>query len=143
MKGISLQLVTIIIHINIIFCLSSFSMASEPPKQKSFIVMDGSCCGGEESDPHAVHGIQTESGAFVLSGKIIDRSGYEDGFIVKVPHSLPDGQIFLNQEEEFNLDWTVKIGKTNNRDGINAAASLKGAIFAGGYMQYPSGVING
>ena len=142
MKRVSLQFITMIIHIIIILCLSSFSIASDSPKQKSFIVMDGNCCGGEESDPHAVHGIQTESGAFVLSGKIIDRSGYEDGFIVKVPHSLPDGQIFLHQEEEFNLDWTVKIGKTNNRDGINAAASLKGAIFAGGYMQDPSGVIN-
>ena len=77
--------------------------------------MDGSCCGGEESDPHAVHGIQTESGAFILSGKIIDRTGYEDGFVVKVPNSLPDGQVFLHQEEEFNLDWTLKIGKVNKR----------------------------
>ena len=143
MKRVSLQFITMIIQINIILCLSSFSMASESPKQKSFIVMDGNCCGSEESDPHAVHGIQTESGAFVLSGKIIDRSGYEDGFIVKVPHSLPDGQIFLHQEEELNLDWTAKIGKTNNRDGVNAAASLKGAIFAGGYVQDPGGIING
>mgnify|MGYP007000148108 len=61
----------------------------------------------------------------------------------KVPHSLPGGQIFLHQEEEFNLDWTVKIGKTNKRDGINAAASLKGAIFAGGYIQNTDDVING
>ena len=92
------KFITTIIHITIILCLPSLSSASDFPNQKSFIVMDGSCCGGEESDPHAVHGIQTESGAFVLSGKIIDRSGYEDGFVVKVPHSLPDGQIFLHQE---------------------------------------------
>ena len=37
----------------------------------------------------------------------------------------------------------VKFGKTNKRDGINAATSLKGAIFAGGYMQDPDDVING
>ena len=137
------KFITTIIHITVILCFPSLSGASDFPKQKSFIVMNGSCCGGEESDPHAVHGIQTESGAFVLSGKIIDRSGYEDGFVVKVPHSLPDGQIFLHPEEEFNFDWIVKIGKMSKRDGINATASLKGAIFAGGYMQNPNGVING
>ena len=137
------KFITTIIHITIILCLPSLSSASDFPNQKSFIVMDGSCCGGEESDPHAVHGIQTESGAFVLSGKIIDRSGYEDGFVVKVPHSLPGGKIFLHQEEDFNLDWSVKIGKKNKRDGINAAASLQEAVFAGGYTQDLDGIING
>ena len=131
-----------IIHIILLFCSPSLSVASDIPKQKSFIVMDGSCCNGEESDPHAVHGIQTKSGAFILSGKIIDGSGYEDGFIIKVPHSLPDGQIFLHHEEEFNLDWTVIIGKANKRDGINAAADMEGAIFAGGYMQNQDDIIN-
>ena len=126
-----------ITQITLILWLPSISFASDFLKQKSFTVMDGSCCGGEDSDPHAVHGIQTESGAFILSGKIIDRTGYEDGFVVKVPNSLPDGQVFLHQEEEFNLDWMFKIGKVNKRDGINAAAYLKGAIFAGGYMQNP------
>ena len=61
-----------IIHIILIFCAPSLSVASDIPKQKSFIVMDGSCCNGEESDPHAVHGIQTQSGAFILSGIIIE-----------------------------------------------------------------------
>ena len=143
MNRILEKFITNIIRIILILCLPSLSVALEIPKQKSFIVMDGSCCGGEDSDPHAVHGIQTESGAFVLSGKIIDESGYEDGFVVKVPHSLPVGQIFLHDEEEFNLDWMVKIGKTNKRDGINAAASMNGAVFAGGYMQNPDGIING
>ena len=143
MNRISAKFITTTIHIILILCLPSLSIALDFPKQKSFVVMDGSCCGGEDSDPHAVHGIQTESGAFVLSGKIIDGLGYEDGFIVKVPGALPDGQNFLHQEEEFNLDWTVKIGKTNKRDGINAAAYMEGAIFAGGYMQNQDGVING
>ena len=143
MNRISAKFITTTIHIILILCLPSLSIALDFPKQKSFVVMDGSCCGGEDSDPHAVHGIQTESGAFVLSGKIVDGSGYEDGFVVKVPHSLPVGQIFLHDEEEFNLDWMVKIGKTNKRDGINAAASMNGAVFAGGYMQNPDGIING
>ena len=143
MNRILVKFIKNIIYIILIVCLPSLSVASDIPKQKSFIVMDGSCCGGEDSDPHAVHGIQTESGAFFLSGKILDGSGHEDGFIVKVPHALPDGQIFLHQENEFNLDWTVIIGKRNKRDGINAAAYMEGAIFAGGYMQNQDDVING
>ena len=102
--------------------------ASDYPSEKSFFVMDGSCCGGEETDPHAVHGIETETGAFVLSGKMIDQTGMEDGFIIKIPGSLPDEKIFLHEEEEFNFDWFVKLGNVNKRDGINAAASSEGSI---------------
>jgi len=28
------------------------------------MVADGDCCGGQESDPHAVHGIQANDGNF-------------------------------------------------------------------------------
>ena len=123
--------------------LPSFILASDYPREKSFFVMDGSCCGGEETDPHAVHGIETETGAFVLSGKMIDQSGMEDGFVIKIPRSLPDEKIFLNEEEEFNLDWFVKLGNVNKRDGINASAFSEGSIFAVGYMQNQRGIIEG
>ena len=125
----------------LILLLTSSSLAFELPKQSSFFVMDGSCCGGEDSDPHAVHGFETAKGAFILSGKIIDESGLEDGFVVKVPHSLPEDTIFLHEEEEFNVDWSVKIGIPNKREGINAAAELNGAIFAGGYLENQRGII--
>lgn len=121
----------------------SLSSASGLPREKSFFVMDGSCCGGEETDPHAVHGVETETGAFILSGKMIDQSGMEDGFIIKIPSSLPDEKVFLHEEEEFNLDWFIQFGKVNKRDGINAAAAFLGSIFAGGYAQNEQGVIDG
>lgn len=121
---------------------SSSSLAFELPAHSSFYVMDGSCCGGEESDPHAVHGFETEKGNFILSGKMFDASGLEDGFIVKLPNSLPSKTIFLSDEEEFNLDWSVKIGATGKRDGINAAASQGGAVFAGGYLENQRGIID-
>ena len=127
----------------LITTFSTYSLAGDLPKEKSFFVMDGSCCGGEETDPHAVHGIETETGAFILSGKMIDQSGMEDGFIVKIPNSLPSEKIFLHEEEEFNLDWFVKFGNINKRDGINAAASFRGSIFAGGYVQNKRGLIDG
>ena len=132
----------IIIIVTLFFILPAVSFASDYPRQKSFYVMDGSCCGGEDSDPHAVHAIETETGAFILSGKMIDRSGMEDGFVVKIPNSLPDEQIFLHEEEDFNLDWSVKIGSVKKRDGINATASVKGAIFAGGYLGNQRGIID-
>jgi len=123
--------------------LSSYTLASDLLREKSFFVMDGSCCGGEETDPHAVHGIETETGAFILAGKITDQSRMEDGFIIKIPSSLPDEKIFLHEEEEFNLDWFVKFGNVNKRDGINAVASSRGSVFAGGYAENKRGVIDG
>ena len=131
---------TIFLITLILFPFSS-SVALEKLKQKSFYVMDGDCCGGEESDPHAVHGIETESGAFILTGKIIDESGMEDGFIVKVPNSLPDEKIFLHEDEDFNIDWSLKIGSENKRDGLNSTALLTDAIFAGGYLENQRGII--
>ncbi len=133
----------ILIITALVTIIPSSIWASDYPSEKSFFVMDGSCCGGEETDPHAVHGIETETGAFVLSGKMIDQTGTEDGFIIKIPGSLPDEKIFLNEEEEFNFDWFVKLGNVNKRDGINAAASSEGYIFAVGYMQSQRGFIEG
>ena len=34
----------------------------EVPKTKSYYVIDGSCCGGEDSDPHAVFGLEASDG---------------------------------------------------------------------------------
>ena len=132
-----------LILITLITTFSSLSSASGLPREKSFFVMDGSCCGGEETDPHAVHGVETDTGAFILSGKMIDQSGMEDGFIIKIPRSLPDEKIFLHEEEEFNLDWFIKFGNINKRDGVNAAAAFLGSIFAVGYVQNEQGVIDG
>ena len=73
----------ILIITALVTIIPSSIWASDYPSEKSFFVMDGSCCGGEETDPHAVHGIETETGAFVLSGKMIDQTGMEDGFIIK------------------------------------------------------------
>ena len=49
----------------LVLLLSSSSSALELPKKSSFFVMDGSCCGGEESDPHAVHGFETAKGNLI------------------------------------------------------------------------------
>ena len=46
------------------FVVISDSVASELPVRERVFVMDGSCHGGEDVDPHAVLGMQTETAAF-------------------------------------------------------------------------------
>ena len=73
---------------------------------------------------------------------MIDESVMEDGFVVKMSHTLAEASIFLHEEEEFNVDWSVRIGIPNKREGINAAAELNGAIFAGSYLENQRGIID-
>ena len=59
----------------LVLLLSYNGSAFELPSRSSFYLMNSSCRGGEESDPHAVHGIKTEKGDFIFSGKMIVASG--------------------------------------------------------------------
>ena len=54
----------------------------------SYYVLDGTCCGGEDSDPHAVFGIETLDG-YILLGKSIDSGRSENAFAVKLSKRLP------------------------------------------------------
>ena len=45
------------------------------PNTISINVTTSECCGGEEADPHAVHGLETDDQAFILSGKSADSEG--------------------------------------------------------------------
>jgi len=106
------------------------------------MVTDGDCCGGEESDPHAVHGIQANDGSYFLSGKSLDKSGKENGFIIKIPSDLPNEKVFLNPDEEYNLEWSFILGSNNKKDGINATAVLSDSVFVAGYVENSKGVID-
>ena len=53
------------------------------PNTISFKVTTSECCGGEDADPHAVHGLETDDRAFILSGKSADSKGARDGFVVR------------------------------------------------------------
>ena len=86
------------------FTLLSFNAFSERlPHTKLYAVTDGFCCGGEESDPHAVYGFEVMNNGFVLSGKSIDSEGTEEGFVIKFPDNLPNESIFLSPDEELSL----------------------------------------
>ena len=51
----------------------------EIPKTKSYYVVDSFCCGGEDSDPHAVFGVESPDG-YILLGKSLDDTYTENGF---------------------------------------------------------------
>ena len=71
--GKIMKIIIITIFIYIFYTINALS--ENPPQTKLYAVIDGSCCGGEESDPHAVHGIEVLNNGFILSGKSIDIEG--------------------------------------------------------------------
>ena len=112
------------------FTLLSFNAFSERlPHTKLYAVTDGFCCGGEESDPHAVYGFEVMNNGFVLSGKSIDSEGTEEGFVIKFPDNLPDDRIFLSPDEEHSFDWVYLFGSPGKRDGANGAISIFDSVF--------------
>ena len=128
----------------ILFLIFSLDVIGEVlPKTKLYAVTDGFCCGGEESDPHAVHGFEVMNNGFVLSGKSIDSEGTEEGFVIKFPDNLPDDRIFLSPDEEYSFDWVYLFGSSGKRDGANGAASIFDSVFVAGYKENNSGVIKG
>ena len=50
------------------------ALSNEKLITESYYVVDSSCCGGEDSDPHPVFGISSNKG-FILLGKSLDPYG--------------------------------------------------------------------
>ena len=65
----SLLLIAWFLHI-------SLALGQSQPSKYLYYVLDGTCCGGEDSDPHAVFGIEASDG-YILLGKSIDTGGLE------------------------------------------------------------------
>ena len=133
--------IIIIISIYIFYTINAFS--ENLPKTMLYAVLDGSCCGGEESDPHAVHGIEVLNNGFILSGKSIDHKGSEEGFVIKLPQNMPNERLYLHEEEEYNFDWSFTFGSPGRRDGANGAASIYESVFVAGYSENRNKVIDG
>ena len=65
------------------FLYIPLALGQSQPSKYSYYVLDGNCCGGEDSDPHAVFGIEASDG-YILLGKSIDTGGLESAFAVKL-----------------------------------------------------------
>ncbi len=121
--------------------LCSDIFGKEVPTTKSYYVIDGSCCGGEESDPHAVFGIEASDG-YILLGKSLDMNSKEDGFAVKIRKNLPNRKLFLHPEEENTFDWSILTGEKGKRDGFNTAVILGKHVFIAGYKETKKNIID-
>jgi len=97
----------------------------------------GSFLGGEDTDPHAVHGIELAAGGFAVAGKYDIGKGAAGGFVVAVeerPGGFEDGKHL--EIEDGAAAWQVKFGvkKGNNgRSGVNMVAERGGYLFAVGF----------
>ena len=108
----------------IFLIISSISLAMEPPETKYFMVTD-QCC-GEDSDPHAVHGIAVEENGYILSGKSVDNEESHDGFVVKFPYlKNEEGNIWLHPEDDFNIEWTYIFGSDGKLDALSISTPYK------------------
>lgn len=116
-------------------------IGEESTKTKLYYVVDSICCGWEESDPHAVFGIESTDG-YILIGKSIDEQAKENGFAIKIPNDLPSEKLFLHPEEEETFEWSIVIGDDGMRDGFNSAVILGDYIFIAGYRETKPNIIS-
>ena len=123
------------------FLYTPLTLGQSQPPTHSYYVLDGTCCGGEDSDPHAVFGIEASDG-YILLGKSIDSGGSENAFAVKLSKKLPKEKLFLHPEEDKSFEWSLVFGEANKRDGFNSAAVLGEYIFLAGYKESKVGVID-
>ena len=116
-------------------------IGEESTKTKLYYVVDSICCGWEESDPHAVFGLESADG-YILIGKSIDEQAKENGFAIKIPNDLPSEKLFLHPEEEETFEWSIVIGDDGMRDGFNSAVILGDYIFIAGYRETKPNIKN-
>ena len=75
----------------IIPIIINFVQAEETAQSIGFFVTNESCC-GEDSDPHAVHGIEVPGEGIVLAGKFSDLGNSNDGFVSKISDDYGSGE---------------------------------------------------
>ena len=100
------------------------------PKEIFYAATSETCCG---EDPHAVHGIETPDGGFVLTGKSLDHDGEWQGFAVKFPANIPSGSHWLDPEEKVSYEWSYVFGSDDAKDGGNAVAATEESVFVAGF----------
>ena len=126
MRSISSLCTTVILLLN--FSNPNLASATDGPTYKdqgapntiSFNVTTSKCCGGEEADPHAVHGLETDDQAFILSGKSVDSKGAHDGFVVRFSDFREEeGILWLLPEEDYSYEWVYRFGSDLASSALN------------------------
>ena len=114
------------------FLITTIAGAEERAETIGFFVTNESCC-GEDSDPHAVHGIEVLGGGVVLAGKNIDLGNSHDGFVIKFPKvDEEEGNVWLLPGEDLSFDWVFSFGTEGKEDAANSTAILDNYVFVAG-----------
>ena len=124
------------------FIYTQVALGQSQPSKYSYYVLDGTCCGGEDSDPHAVFGIEASDG-YILLGKSIDKGGLENAFAVKLSKRLPSntssdyGKPFSDVFKEYKYDF-YKIDKMLFSPAKVIVSSIKtGKTYVSGSINLP------
>ena len=128
----------------IIFLITpNFVQAEESAQSIGFFVTNKSCC-GEDSDPHAVHGIEVPGEGIVLAGKFSDLGNSNDGFVIKFPMIMEAGRenVWLLPDEDLSYDWVFSFGSKGVEDVANAAVFLNDFVFVAGLLSSKEGTLD-
>ena len=93
-------------------------------------------------DPHAVHGIGTSDGGYLVVGKSLDKSGSSDAFALKVLPNNWTGYLHLSPPSEASnatWSWSLARGTSGKLDGFNQVAEVGSALFLVGFKGMSDG----
>ena len=93
-------------------------------------------------DPHAVHGIGTSDGGYLVVGKSLDISGSSDAFALKVVPNNWSGYLHLSPPSEASnatWSWSLARGESGKQDGFNQVAEVGSALFLAGFKGMSDG----
>ncbi len=127
----------------IVFIIPNFAQAKETAQSTGFFVTNESCC-GEDSDPHAVHGIEVPGEGIVLTGKFLDLGNSNDGFVVKFPMIIEAGRenVWLLPDEDLSYDWVFSFGSKGGEDVANSSVFLDDFVFVAGLLASKEGTLD-
>ena len=116
--------------------MANTGVSKDAPEVVFYAGLNEECCG---EDPHAVHGLQTPDGGYVLAGKSIDSGQSWQGFAVKIGPPNFSGTVLLSKDEKPSYSWSVSFGSDGAKDGVNHVAATADAVFLAGFESVSDG----
>lgn len=93
-------------------------------------------------DPHAVHGIGTSDGGYLVVGKSVDASGSKEAFALKALPGNWSGYLHLSPPgatDDASWSWSLTRGSSGKQDGFNQVAEVGNACFLAGFKGVSDG----
>mmetsp|Transcript_45187 Transcript_45187/g.88409 ORF Transcript_45187/g.88409 Transcript_45187/m.88409 type:complete len:465 (-) Transcript_45187:771-2165(-) len=113
---------------------NSDGVSNRSPDLQYYGSFCGDFLGGEDSDPHAVHGIELQSGGFAVAGKYNMASSVAGGFVVTAkskPAAWKNGKHYSLTK---NQAWVTTFGNEFAISGIAAANGANAVVELGKHL---------